>query len=301
MSTSLVREGARPARIVCALALVATVAAVGCAADETPQVDVQVRLDLPESAALGEPLDIGYEWTPASDFGAPADDYRIFVHMIDPDGNILLQDDHYPPQPTSQWRGGQAEEYRRWYDPPNTIEAEYLDFVVGLYSEDTAARVRDAAGDWAEGVQVHRMGVRADDVSGIPLYMEGWHPPEQVEDLGPPEPREWRWSEQTSRAVFTNLRKDAVLHLRAHGPFDEVGAQEVVLRIGGNEVANIAVTGADEFLERIAIPASAMGDNEWVELNLEVTPALVPQELDPSSLDDRQLGLQVFSMYLSSS
>ena len=101
--------------------------------------------------------------------------------------------------------------------------------------------------------------------------------------------------------MFTNPHKDAVLHLRAHGPSDEVGAQVVVLRIGDNEVANVAVNGADEFLERIVILASAMGDNEWVELNLEVTPALVPQELDPSSQDDRELGLQVFSMYLSSS
>ena len=301
MPTPLFRERPRPALTVFALALVAAVASAACAADETLQVDVQVQLDLPESVALGEPLDIGFVWTPASEFGAPADDYRVFVHMIDPDGNILLQDDHYPPQPTSQWRAGQVEEYRRWYDPPNSIEAEYLDFVVGLYSADMRTRIRDTDGDWVEGVQVHRVTVRADDVSGIPLYMEGWHPPERVEEPGPREPREWRWSQQTARAVFTNPHKDAVLHLRAHGPSDEVGAQVVVLRIGDNEVANVAVNGADEFLERIVILASAMGDNEWVELNLEVTPALVPQELDPSSQDDRELGLQVFSMYLSSS
>ena len=298
MSTSLFRESARPSWAVWASALVVA-ASAACASDDTPRVDVQVQLELPESVALGEPLELRLLWTPASEFEAPVDDYQIFVHMIDPDGNILLQDDHYPPRPTSQWRGGQTEDYRRWYDPPSTLEAEYLDFVVGLYSPDSRARVRDAAGNWTEGALVHRMMVRADDISGIPLYMEGWHPPERAAESGPLEPREWRWSQETSRAVFTNPRKDAVLHLRAHGPFDEVGMQQAVLRIGDNEVANLAIDGADEFLERIEIPASAMGDDEWLELNLEVTPALVPQELDPSSLDDRHLGLQVFSMYLS--
>ena len=92
-----------------------------------------------------------------------------------------------------------------------------------------------------------------------------------------------------------------MLHLRAHGPFDEVGTQAVVLRIGDGTVVNIDVSSADEFLERIAIPAAAMGENEWVELNLEVTPVMVPKEIEASSMDDRQLGLQVFSMYLSSS
>lgn len=299
MPTSLFCECPRPARTVFALALVAALISAACADDTTPQMDLQVQLDLPESVPLGEPLDMGFAWTPASGFEAPADDYKVFVHMIDPDGNILLQDDHYPPQPTSQWREGQAEVYRRWYYPPNSLDAEYLDFVVGLYTSDTRTRLRDADGNWTEGVQAHRMTVRSDDVSGIPLYMEGWHPPEQQTE---PEVREWRWSQETSRAVFTNPRKDAVLHLRAHGPFDEVGLQTVVLRIGADTVvASIEVGGADEFLERIEIPTSAMGDNEWVELNLEVTPALVPQEIEASSQDDRQLGLQVFSMYLSSS
>ncbi len=298
MPTSSFRERPRSARTVCALALAVALVSTACADAGTPQLDVRVQLDLPDSVPLGEPLDIGFAWETASEFEAPADDYKIFVHMIDPDGNILLQDDHYPPQPTSQWRAGQTEGYRRWYYPPNSLEAEYLDFVVGLYSPDSRARVRDANGAWAEGVQVHRMTVRSDDVSGIPLYMEGWHPPEQVAE---PEAREWRWSQENARAVFTNPRKEAVLHLHAHGPFDEVGAQAVVLRIGEDEVASVAVSSADEFLERIVIPASSMGDNEWVELNLQVTPALVPQEMDPSSQDVRQLGLQVFSMYLSSS
>jgi hypothetical protein len=95
--------------------------------------------------------------------------------------------------------------------------------------------------------------------------------------------------------------KDAVLHLAAHGPFDEIGAQTVIVKVGEQELATIDVTDPANFMERIEVPASAMGDGEWVEVTLEVAPVLVPMELDPESQDDRRLGLQVFMLYLSSS
>ena len=44
-------------------------ALAGCGGDAaSAQVDVRVTLDLPDSVALGEPLDIGYGWAPADDF-----------------------------------------------------------------------------------------------------------------------------------------------------------------------------------------------------------------------------------------
>jgi hypothetical protein len=30
-------------------------------------------------------------------------DYTVFVHVVDGQGNIVLQDDHDPPTPTSKW------------------------------------------------------------------------------------------------------------------------------------------------------------------------------------------------------
>jgi len=36
-------------------------------------------------------------------------------------------------------------------------------------------------------------------------------------------------------------------------------------------------------------------------LTLEISPVLVPKDLDPESADERTLGLQVFRLYLSSS
>lgn len=281
-----------------ALGIVAAAGFAGCTGGgETPRVDATATVQLPESVPLGEPLDMGFSWATGSEFTPPAEDYQVFVHFLDPQGEIAFQDDHYPPEPTSQWAGGGAEEYHRWVYPPEDLEVEFLDVVVGLYAQDGRAEIRDAEGDWQDAVQVHRLEIRADDMSGIPVYMDGWHPAEQPEEAL----SAWRWTRDVAHAVFTNPGQDAVLHLRAHGPYDEVGPQTVVLRIGEREVARFQVESNDEFLRRIEIPADAMGENDWVELTLEVSPVFVPKQADPASQDDRMLGLQVFNMYLSSS
>lgn len=44
---------------------------------------------------------ITYHWQ-----ATPLDaDYTVFVHIVDKDGRIVLQDDHEPPTPTSKWQG----------------------------------------------------------------------------------------------------------------------------------------------------------------------------------------------------
>lgn len=285
------------ARAGAAMLLAGALAVAGCGGSgDTPRVDVTPTLVLPDSVPLGEPLDMRWSWTPGADFTAPALDYKIFVHLVDPQGNILAQDDHFPPEPTSQWKAGTPIEYQRWLYVPE-LEVEYVDLVVGLYERDNRAEVQGPNG-WNDSVTVHRLAIRAEDMTGIPVYMSGWHPLEEVADQ---DPDSWRWTEDVAKAVFTNPMKDAVLHLSAHGPFDEVGAQTVVVKIGEQQLASIDVSNAENFIERIEIPAAAMGEGEWVELTLEISPVLVPKELDPASQDDRRLGLQVFMLYLSSS
>ena len=49
----------------------------------------------------GSGFRITYRWE-----ATPMDaDYTVFVHVVDGQGNIVLQDDHDPPTPTSKWRG----------------------------------------------------------------------------------------------------------------------------------------------------------------------------------------------------
>jgi hypothetical protein len=285
------------ARTRVAAGVLAALLAVGCGGGGgRPRVDVEPLIQLPDSVPLGEPLDVGYQWVVSDGFTAPAEDYQVFVHFLDPQGEIAFQDDHYPPQPTSQWQEGVTPEYRRWVYLPEELEVEYLELVVGLFSADGRVDVRSGS-EWTDSPSVHRLEIRADDMSGIPVYMDGWHASEQKPEGGPP----WRWSEDVAHAIFTNPGRDAVLHLRAHAPYDEVGPQTITLRVGDTEVASFEVTTSDDFLQRIPIPAAALGTNDWAELTLVASPVYRPQEREPTSSDERVLGLQVFNMYLSSS
>jgi hypothetical protein len=60
---------------------------------------------------LAAPIDLTYRFNVAPN-AAISGDYRVFVHMLDDNGNpIAWNDDHDPKPPTSQWKPGQTVEY----------------------------------------------------------------------------------------------------------------------------------------------------------------------------------------------
>ena len=289
-------------RLMTTLALAAALPLAGCGGDDLERaLNVGVNLDLPESLPVGSPLDIGYTWTPADDFIPPADDYRVFVHLVDPDGAIVEQDDHFPMVPTSQWRAGEPVSYRRLLYPRPDLQPEYLDFFVGLYdvAEGQVATLHD--GDLENRPLVHTSIIRLDDQRGLPVYFDGWYPRESSLSADNHH-QQWQWMRKTGEVAFGNPRGPATLHFRARSPIDFLGGEQTItVLVQGQEVAQIEKLDSVPFLERIEIPAEVMGDEEWIELTIEVDGTFVPMEVDPSLGDERVLGLQVFWLYLEPS
>lgn len=280
--------------------MLALAAAVGGCGEEVPQqtLAASVELDLPDSLPVGSPLDLGYTWTPGDGFEPPPDDYKVFVHIVDPDGRIVLQDDHYPSVPTSQWRAGEPVSYRRWFYPAADLRLDYFDFYVGLYEYggEQIATLKDAT--FQQRPLVHTTIIRNEDQDGLPVFVEGWN--ERESALSAPEGlQQWQWMRKKGTAAFGNPRGDAVLHLRAHSPIDELGgAQTITVRIEDTVVARLEITESVPFLERIEVHGSAVGGADWVEVTLEVGEAFIPAQLDSQADDTRELGLQVFFLYL---
>jgi len=75
----------------------------------------------------------------------------------------------------------------------------------------------------------------------------------------------------------------------------------VTIRTGDQVITSFEVSDSTQFTRRIDVPASIMGDGEWLELVIEVSGVVIPKEMNPQVEDDRHLGLQVFLLYLSSS
>ncbi len=276
--------------------LLLAVTATACGGEQPErQVDIEPFLDLPESTPVGQPLELAYSWVPGPEFSPPSDDYSVFVHLIDPEGTILMQDDHFPPLPTSQWSPGEEVSYSRWLYPPADLRPDYIDFYVGLYDDDGRVAVK-SGGEWNGRPNIHRLYVRADDVAGLPVTFEGWFDEELVAISGD----RWSWMERKAVAAFGNPRGPAILHLRAHSPVVEIGGPQIVrLSIGDVEIASIEVTEQASFEERIEVSAEALGDGDWVEVTIEVDKWFTPAEIDPASSDTRELGLQVFGLYLA--
>ena len=63
--------------------------------------------------ALGSPVDMTYRFVVAADAPAFAEDYWVFVHFVDADGEQMWTDDHEPPTPTTAVEAGQTIEYTR--------------------------------------------------------------------------------------------------------------------------------------------------------------------------------------------
>lgn len=293
--------GSGAARRGAILLLMLAVALTGCA-QEAPEVQLHVEpvLDLPESLAFRQPIEIGYRWVPGPDFEPPRDDYKVFLHVTDPAGEIIEQDDHYPPVPTSQWRSGEPVEYSHWLYPSDESEVDYIDFHVGLYDGQTLEKVGVRFEEsWTERPRVHRIDIREDDNRGIPVYVEGFH--EMEVDPERSGFNKWVWMERRGLVAFGNPRGPALLHLQAHSPVDETGGepQHLKLSIDGQELTTLTVEDSTPFLERIDVPAEILGDADWVEVTLEVDRYFVPAHQDPDASDTRELGMQIFGIYLA--
>ena len=98
-------------RVCCFFALLVTVlfctllarANAALQADNTRDHAVTILKADPDtpSGRPGSGFRITYRWQ-----AEPLDkDYTVFVHVVDKEGRIVLQDDHKPPTPTSQWNG----------------------------------------------------------------------------------------------------------------------------------------------------------------------------------------------------
>src|SRR3954466_6210586 len=65
-----------------------------------------------DKAPLGSPIDIHYKFVVAND-AQFAEDYRVMVHAVDADEQLIFAFDHNAPVPTTQWKPGQTIEYMK--------------------------------------------------------------------------------------------------------------------------------------------------------------------------------------------
>ncbi len=223
------------------------------------------------------------------------EDYRVFLHFLSEDGELMWVADHYPPRPTTDWQPGGTVEYGRTILVPLCPYRGAANVHVGLYSMQDGTRLP------LDGDHVGQLAYRVGELTLLPpadntrlSYRSGWHLIEHDSTCV-----RWRWSEKVGVIVFENPRRDSLLYLN----LDNVEARDdeprtLTVSVGDRHADSFAILPGN-VVQEIPLSAALLGGTNEVALRLEVDRTFVPAELlDSDNPDTRTLGVRVLGAYL---
>ena len=248
-------------------------------------------------APAGSPLALTYKFVVAPD-ATFAEDYRVFVHVVDTDDERMWDDDHNPPVPTSQWKPGQTIEYTRSIFVPVFPYVGDATVRLGLHSLKDQKRLTLAGEDVGQSTYVvaHiQLLPQTDNL--FTVFKDGWHPGETA---AKDQSQEWQWTKGQATLAFKNPKKDAVFYFDVDSPGKDLhGAQHVTVTLGGQTVESFDMQPDVRALHKIALAGALMGDTDLSELQIAVDKTFVPAVVTGgTSKDPRELGIRVFHAYV---
>jgi hypothetical protein len=272
-------------------------AACGGEAPPTPPVATPSVSLSRDRAPLGSPLDITYRFVVAGD-AAFTEDYRVMLHVVDADDELMWTDDHDPPTPTTQWKPGQTVEYTRTVFVPIYPYVGEASLHIGMYSPRSQTRLTLQGEDVGQrAYRAGRLQLQPQSENLFTIFKEGWHPAEVAEHNASVQ---WQWTKKQATLAFKNPQKDATFYLSLDNPggvFNE--NQQVTVSLNNAVVDQFEVTPKNELLRRIPLKADQMGAGEMSELQVTVDKTFVPMQIPGGgSKDPRELGVRVFHAFI---
>ena len=283
-------------RLLLAAAAAALAAACGSSTDTaaplaTPTVSVSHA-----RVPLGSPIEVTYRFqvAPSAKFDQ---DYRVLVHFLDADDELMWTDDHVPPRPTASWKPGETIEYTRTVFVPLFPYIGDATIAVGLYAAGTNARAPlsgESIGQRAYRVARIRLQPQTDNV--FLAFLDGWHGPETAADN---QSIEWQWTRKEGVLRLRNPRRNAVFYLHYDGqPAMFETPQTVTVSVGAEVIDTFQVSTLDEAIRKIPIKSAQFGPDDVVMIRIAVDKTFVPALAKPGSADSRELGIRVFHAFV---
>ena len=284
------------------LFLASTVVGVsGCSSgDKATPVAAVAFTSAKQRVTQGSPVEFSYRFDVAPDATFDGD-YRVFVHVNNPDGEQLWSDDHDPVPATSTWRPGQKVQYSHTVFVPMTGFHGEATVVVGLYRENVRLPLQgpDPA-DRESTSREYRVGTlelapAAENL--FVIYKSGWHPAEFApEDLK----KAWQWTQKSAVLTMRNPRRDVNFYLQydARPDLFPAGPQIVSVYAGTTLIETFPADSPTPALRKIAIPAAALGGAEMAELRVEVDKTFIPAQLPAGGRDQRELGVRLYHAFV---
>src|SRR5919198_2136802 len=210
-----------------------------------------------DQAPLGSPVDVTYRFAVANDAHFDQD-YRVMVHVVDTDEEMIFNFDHNPPVPTSQWKPGQTIEYTRTEFIPVYPYVGEASIQLGLYSVTTQKRLTLAGEDVGQkAYKVARLQLQPQTENVFTVFKEGWHPAEVAEHNALVQ---WQWTKKQATLAFRNPKRDSTFYLDVDSPggvFNET--QEVRVLLGNQPVDEFTLGPKQQLLRRIPLTTARLG------------------------------------------
>jgi hypothetical protein len=244
-----------------------------------------------ERVPIGSPVKVTYRFQVAANAKFDGD-YWVFVHVLNPQGELLWNDDHLPSRPTSQWMPGQTIEYTRTIFVPNYPHVGEAHVRIGLYSQADGKRLVLAAPEASRReYNVAKIELLPQSENVFLIYKEGWHPAE-IASENPMS--EWQWTQKRATFSFRNPKKDANFYLEYDARSDLfTPPQQVAVRIGDSVLTSFPADVKEKTLVVHPITAAQFGDGEMVEMAIELDKTFKPGGADP-----RELGIRVYHAFI---
>jgi hypothetical protein len=225
-------------------------------------------------------------------------DYRVMVHFLDADEELMWTDDHQPDVPTSKWTPGQTIKYTRTMFVPIFPYVGDATVQVGLYSPKDNRRLALVGTDSGQrAYNVAKLQLLPQTENVFLFFKDGWHAAEVAPENSTVE---WQWTKKSATIAFRNPRRDAIFYLHADNPgsaFSEPQTVQIVLN--GTAVDTFTIVPKQEHIQRTRLTAAQLGTAEMVELKIEVDKTYVPALLPAAnSRDARELGIRVFHAFV---
>jgi hypothetical protein len=246
---------------------------------------------------LGSPVEVTYKFVVAKDAPPITENYRVFVHFLDPDKERMWTDDHDLPVPTTQWKPGQVIEYTKTMFVPVYPYMGPTTVLMGLYSQASNSRLPLAGennGQRAYTVGKIELLPQTDNV--FVMFKDGWHPAETPPDNAAVE---WQWTKKEATLSVRNPKKDVTfyLHLDSPGVFNE--PQQVTVSLAGQTIDSFTIQPKQELIRKPVITAAQLGTGEMADIHISVDKTYVPAVItNGANRDPRELGVRVFHAYI---
>jgi len=277
--------------VVCVLGT--AVALTGCSRKEetVPCVATATVSLARDRAAIGSPLKVTYRFEVAPNITIPQD-YTVFVHVLDDQGESLWGDDHQPPEPTTTWKSGQKVEYSRTVFVPNYPYIGPAHIRVGLYQPSTGQRLPLCNPEISRReYEVAKFQLLPQSENIFLIYKDGWHPSEVAADNPTVE---WQWTKSVATISFRNPRKDATFYLDYDARVDQFSPpQQVTIKSGDQVIGTFAADSKDKKLLSFPVAAAQLGTGDMSEITLSVDKTFVP-----GGGDTRDLGIRIFHAFI---